>query len=80
MELLVRNPLSLVITAVNMDILNWTSALLEQSVDRTAPKHLKLVTSSSFSPLMSVLVLFVLFTVIVNFSVLTSTQYAPALL
>ncbi|KAH3793988.1 hypothetical protein DPMN_147516 [Dreissena polymorpha] len=49
MELLVNNPLSLVIAAVAMAILILTSAELVPSMDRVAPKYFKLVTFSSLS-------------------------------
>ncbi|KAH3877053.1 hypothetical protein DPMN_000909 [Dreissena polymorpha] len=50
------------------------------SLDKVAPKDLKLVDYSSFVPfmVMSALVLVVLFTMIYNFSVLTSIPYALA--
>ena len=48
---------------------------------RVALRHLKLVTSSNFSPFMlkSALMLFVLLVMILLFSVLTSVSYAVAL-
>ncbi|KAH3812586.1 hypothetical protein DPMN_141022 [Dreissena polymorpha] len=80
MELLVNNLLSLVIDAVAVAILIRTSAVLVPSLDRVAPKYMKLITSnfSSFMVL-SALMLVVLFTMIFDFFVLTSFPYAPAL-
>ncbi|KAH3725366.1 hypothetical protein DPMN_051199 [Dreissena polymorpha] len=51
MELLVHNLLSLAFAVVAMSILMRTSAVLVPSLDRVAPKYLKLVTSSGSSPL-----------------------------
>ncbi|KAH3842301.1 hypothetical protein DPMN_115939 [Dreissena polymorpha] len=81
MELLVHNLHSLAIAAFDMAILIRTSAVLVPSLDMVSPKHLKLETSSSFSPfmVMSTLVLVVLFTMILDFYVLTSFPYAPVL-
>ncbi|KAH3752970.1 hypothetical protein DPMN_187597 [Dreissena polymorpha] len=46
MELLVHNLLSLVIAAVAMTTLIRTSAVLVPSLDRVAPKYLKLACTS----------------------------------
>ncbi|KAH3833842.1 hypothetical protein DPMN_107158 [Dreissena polymorpha] len=75
MEMLVQNLFSLAIGAVGIAI--RTSAVLVPSLDRIAPRYLKLVTYSNFSSfmVMSVLVLVVLFTMIFDFSVLTSIPY-----
>ncbi|KAH3848026.1 hypothetical protein DPMN_090363 [Dreissena polymorpha] len=63
-----------------MTILIRTSAVLVPSLDRVAPEYLKLVTPS-YSPFMVMyaLVFVLLFTMIFDFSVLTSTPYTPAL-
>ncbi|KAH3728111.1 hypothetical protein DPMN_054058 [Dreissena polymorpha] len=50
MEWLVNNLISLTNAAVAVAILIRTLAVLVQSLDRVAPKYLKLVTTSSFSP------------------------------
>ena len=65
---------NLAIAAVAVAIRLQISAVQLPSLDRVAPKYLKLVTSSSCSPFMVVLVLmlFVLFTMTLDFSVLTS--------
>ena len=52
MGLLVHNLLSLEITEVVKDIIFRTSAVLVPSLDRVAPKHLKLITYASFSSFM----------------------------
>ncbi|KAH3778396.1 hypothetical protein DPMN_179853 [Dreissena polymorpha] len=49
MELLVCNLFSLAIPAVTIAILSRTSAVLKPSMDRVAPKYLKLVTCFSCS-------------------------------
>ncbi|KAH3754048.1 hypothetical protein DPMN_188768 [Dreissena polymorpha] len=50
MELLVHNLLSLAIAEVDMAIVIWTSVVLVPSLDRLAPKLLKLICSSSLLP------------------------------
>ncbi|KAH3726232.1 hypothetical protein DPMN_052090 [Dreissena polymorpha] len=71
---------SLAIAAVAMAILIRTSVVLVPSLDRVA-LYFKLVTSSSFLPfmVMSAPMLFVLLTMIFDFSVLTFILYVPAL-
>ncbi|KAH3724429.1 hypothetical protein DPMN_050245 [Dreissena polymorpha] len=70
----VRNLLSLAIDAVVMAILIQTSAILVTSFDNIAIKYLKLVTYSSFSPLMLLVVLFTM-----TFSAITFILHVPAL-
>ena len=72
---------SLAIAAIAEAILNWTSAEQVPSLQRVAPRYLKLVTSSNFWPFMliSALMLFVLLVVILLFSVLTSILSVVAL-
>jgi hypothetical protein len=74
MPLLFQIRFSLAIADVAVAILIWTSTVLVPSLDRVAPKYLKLVPSSSFSPfvVMSALVLFELFTMTLDFFILTS--------
>jgi hypothetical protein len=74
MALLFQILFSLAIADIAVAILMWTLAVLVPSLDNVAPKHLKLVTSSSFSPLMvmSALVSFELFIMTLAFSILTS--------
>ncbi|KAH3772276.1 hypothetical protein DPMN_173614 [Dreissena polymorpha] len=81
MEPVVHYTPGLAIAAVAMVILLRTSAVLVPPLAMVAPKFLKRVTSSSFSPfiVMSALVLVVLFSMIFDFSVLTSTPHAPSL-
>ncbi|KAH3837941.1 hypothetical protein DPMN_111344 [Dreissena polymorpha] len=78
MELLVHKLLSLVIAAVAMAILIRNSAVLVPSLNRVAPKYMKLVTYSIFLLIivMSAL-LFVIFTIIFDFFVLTPYPFAP---
>ncbi|KAH3860041.1 hypothetical protein DPMN_022934 [Dreissena polymorpha] len=80
-ELHAHNLLSVAVAAVAMVFLIQTSAVLVPALERNSPKNVKLVTSASFSPfmVMSALVLFVLYTMIFDFSRLTSIQFAPAL-
>ncbi|KAH3785368.1 hypothetical protein DPMN_163456 [Dreissena polymorpha] len=47
MDLLVHNPLSLAIAAIAMSIFIQTSAIMVPSLNRVAPKYIKLVTYSS---------------------------------
>ena len=72
---------SLGIAAIAEVILMWTSAEQVPSLHRIAPRYLKLITYSNFWPFMliSALMLFVLFIMILLFSVLTSIPYAVAL-
>ncbi|KAH3843247.1 hypothetical protein DPMN_116758 [Dreissena polymorpha] len=81
MEQLVHNMHSLAIAAVAMAIFIRTSAALVPSLNRVAPKYLKLVTSSSFLlfMVMCALMLVMLFTMVFDFPLLTSIPYAPAL-
>ena len=69
------------IAAVADAILIRISAKQVPSLHRVAPRYLKLVTSSNFWPFMliSALILFVLFVMILLFSVLTSFLYAVVL-
>ena len=62
-------------------ILMWISDEQVPSLQKVAPRYLKLVISSTFWPFMliSPLMLFVLWVMILLFSVLTSIPYATAL-
>ncbi|KAH3815630.1 hypothetical protein DPMN_144158 [Dreissena polymorpha] len=79
MELHAHNPLCIAIAVEAIRI--QTSVVLVPSFYMVAPNILKLVTSPSFSPcmVMSARMSFLLFTMIFDFSVLTSIPYTPAL-
>ena len=67
--------------AIAEEVLMRISAEQWPFLYRVAPRHLKLITSSNFWPLMliSALMLLVLLVMTLLFSVLTSTPYALAL-
>ena len=73
-------PPNLATTAIAEAILMRVSAKQVPHLHRGVPKHLKLITSSNFWPLMliSALMLLVLLVMTLLFSVLTSILYAVA--
>ncbi len=81
MFLLLKIFWSLDITAVAVAILIRISAVQELSLDNVAPRYLNPSTSSSLCPLMMMLLVvsLMLLTMTLDFSVLISMAYAPAL-